>query len=63
MANILTNVTNFLRFCKVGSVKGMAFVVGVSSVACGAGVGRMWTGSGLFLGWVVALISKFMGME
>ena len=41
--------TNFLRFCRADSVNGIAFVVGVSGVACGAGVGRMWTSSGLFL--------------
>ena len=41
----------------------MAFAVGVSSVACGVGVGRMWTGSGFSLGWAVAFGSKFMGME
>ena len=38
----------------------MALAVGVSDVACGAGVGRMWTSSGLFLGWTVELESKFM---
>ena len=54
--------TNFLRFYRAGNVNGMAFVVGVSGVACGAGVGRMWTGSGLFLGWEVALGTKFMGI-
>ena len=42
--------TNFLRFYRAGSVNGMAFAVGVSSVACGSGAGRMLTGSGLFLG-------------
>ena len=40
----------------------MAFAVCVSGVACGTGVGRMWTGSGLFLCWTVALGSKFMGI-
>ena len=59
----LNKVTNFLRFCRACSVNRMAFAVGISGVACGAGVGRMWTGSGLFLGWIVALGSKFMGME
>ena len=53
---------NFLRFCRASSVNGMAFAVGVSSVACGAGICRMWTGSGLFFGWAVALGSKFMGI-
>ena len=52
--------TNFLKFC-VGSKGGMAFVVGVLGVDCVAGEGRIYTGSGLFLGWVVALGFKFMG--
>ena len=38
----------------------MVFAVGVSGVACGSGVGRMFTGSGFFLGWAVTLGSKFM---
>ena len=42
--------TNFLRFYRAGSINGMAFAGGVSGVACGAGVGRMLTGSRLFLG-------------
>ena len=54
--------TNFFMFRREGSVNGMAFAAGVSGVACGAGVDRMLTGSGLFLGWVVALGSKFMGI-
>ena len=29
---------------------------------CAAGEGRMCTGSGLFLGWAVALGSIFMGI-
>ena len=40
----------------------MTFAVGVSGVACGSNVGRMLTGSGLFLGWAVTLGSKFMGI-
>ena len=54
--------TNFLKLCSQGSANWMAFGDGVSGVACGAGVGRMLTGSGLFLGWAVALGSKFMGI-
>ena len=41
--------TNFLRFCRAGSVNGMAFAIGVSGVACGAGVGRMLIGSGTWI--------------
>ena len=58
-----TVATNFLRFCRAGSVNGMAFAGGVSGVACGAGVGRMLTSSGLFLGWAMAIGSKFMGIR
>ena len=50
MAKAWTVATNFLRFCRADSVNGMAFAGGVSGVACGAGVGRMLTGSGFF--WV-----------
>ena len=62
VAKAWTVATNFLRFCRAGSVNGMAFAGGVSGVACGAGVGRMLSGSGLFLGWAVALKSKFVGI-
>ena len=40
----------------------MAFARGVSGVACGAGVGRMLTGSGLFLGWAVHLDPNLWGL-
>ena len=53
--------TSFLRFFRADS-DGVAFMVGALGVACGAGVGRMLTSSGLFLGWAVALGSKFMGI-
>ena len=36
--------TNFLRFCRAGSVNGMAFAGGVSGVGCA--VGRIYTGFG-----------------
>ena len=51
--------TNFLRLFKAGSAR-LALVVGASEVGCGAGEGRIYTGSGLFLGWAVALGSKSM---
>ena len=62
VAKALTVATNFLRFCRASSVNGMAFAVGVSGVACDASIGKMLTGSGLFLGLAVALGSKFMGI-
>ena len=37
--------------------------MGASRVGCGSGVGRMLTGSGLFLGWTVTLGSQFMGIR
>ena len=54
--------TNVLKFCRAGIENWVAFVVGVSGVACGSNVGRMLTGSGLFLGWAMTLRSKFMGI-
>ena len=61
--------TSFLRFCRAGSVDGMAFAVGVSGVECAAGEGRIYTGSiegavgnGLLVAWAVALGFNFMGI-
>ena len=45
--------TNFMIFCSTSSVDEVAFMVGVLGVDCAAEVGRMCTGSGLFLGWAV----------
>ena len=62
--------TSFLKLCSIGS-DGLALdlVAGVLGVDCAAGEGRIYTGlgedatgSGLFLGWVMALGSKFMGI-
>ena len=53
--------TNFLMFCSTGSVNGVTFMVGASSVNYAAG--RIYTGSGLFLGWAVALGFKVMGFH
>ena len=60
---------SFLRFCKAGSVDGMAFAVGVSRVECAVGEGRMCTGSGegaagcgLLVAWAVTLGFNFMGI-
>ena len=60
---------NFLRFCRAGSVDWMAFVVGVSSVECVVGEGRICTGSGegaagsgLLMAWAVAQGFNFMGI-
>ena len=52
--------TNLLRFCSIGSAR-LALVVGALGVGYAAGVGSMYTGSGLFLSWAVALGSKSMG--
>ena len=61
--------TSFLRFCRAGSVDGMAFAVGVSGVECATGEGRIYTGSvegavgsGLLVAWAVALGFNFMGI-
>ena len=60
--------TSFLRFCRAGSVDGMAFAVGVSGVECAASEGRIYTGSvegasgsGILVAWAVALGSNFVG--
>ena len=57
-----------MKFC-AGSVDGMSFVVGVSSVECAASEGRMFigsgegaAGSGLLVAWAVALGFNFMGI-
>ena len=52
--------TNFLKFCRAGSVIGVAFPVGAPGVGCA--VGRIYSSSGLLLGWVVTLGSKSMGI-
>ena len=54
--------TNFLKFCSMGSTNGVAFGDGVVSVDCVASGGSMYTGSGLFWGWAVALGFNFMGI-
>ena len=54
--------TNFLNFCRTGSAIDVAFPVGAPGVGCAVGVGSMYTGSGLFWGWAVALGFKFMGI-
>ena len=41
----------------------LALGAGAASLNCVAGIGSMYTGSGLFWGWVVALGSKFMGFR
>ena len=52
---------NFLIFCISGD--GLAWVLGagVASFGFAVGVGNMYTDSGLFWGWAVALGSKSMG--
>ena len=37
--------TNFLRFCRAGSVNGVAFMVGASGFECSVGVGKIYTES------------------
>ena len=44
VAKVLILATNFLRFCRAGSVNGMTFAEGVSGVCCA--VGRIYTGFG-----------------
>ena len=53
---ICTKATNLLKFCMVGS-DGLDLALGAGAAGFGfaAGVGNMYTGSGLFWGWAVAL--------
>ena len=56
--------TNFLNFCMAGSDGlDLALGAGAAGFEFAAGVGSMYTGSGLFWGWAVALESKFMGFR
>ena len=62
--------TNFLKFCRAGNARlALALEARFLDVDCAAGEGRIYTrsgedaaGSGLFLGWAMALGSKFMGI-
>ena len=54
--------TNLLKFFCIGS-DGLDFLLGALGIGCAAGRGSMYTGSGLFWGWAVALGSKFMGFR
>ena len=59
-----TKATNLLKFCLAGS-DGLDLALGASAAAgvgFAAGVANMYTGSGLFWGWAVALGFKFMGI-
>ena len=54
--------TNFLNFCMADNDGlDLALGVGAAGFEFVAGVGSMYTGSGLFWGWAVALGSKSMG--
>ena len=50
---------NFLMFCRTCSAIGVDFPVGVAGVCCV--VGRIYSSSGLLLGWAVTLRSNSMG--
>ena len=54
--------TNFFKFCTTSDELALSLAARVLGVDCAAGEGGMCTGSGLFLGWTVALGSKFMGI-
>ena len=54
--------TSSLMFCMADSGLNLALGAGVAGFGFSAGVGNMYTGSGLFLGWVVALGFNFMGI-
>ena len=52
--------TSFLNFCMADS--GLDLALGAAGFEFAAGVGSMYTGSGLFWGWAVALGFNFMGI-
>ena len=59
-----TVATNLLKFCMAGSDGlDLALGAGAAGFEFAAGVGSMYTGSGLFWGWAVALGSKSMGFR
>ena len=63
VAKVCTVSTNFLSLFKAGNARlALALATRVLGWDCDAGEGRIYNGSGLFLGWVVALGSKFMGI-
>ena len=56
--------TNFLNFCMAGSDGlDLALGAGAAGFEFAAGVGSMYTGSGLYVVWALALGSKFMGFR
>ena len=65
VAKAWTVATNFLRFCRADN-DGVAFMVGTLGFECAVGVGcavrRIYSSSGLPLGWTVTLGSKSMGI-
>ena len=60
VAKDCTVATNFLMFFRTGGAIGVAFQVGAPGVGCA--VGRIYSSSGLLLGWAVTLGSKSMGI-
>ena len=64
MEKFCTVATNLLKFCMAGSDGlDLAFGIGAAGFEFAAGVGSMYTGSGIFWGWAVALGSKSMGFR
>ena len=56
--------TNVLKFCIIGSDRlALALAAGAGFSCIGYAAGRIYTGSGLFLGWAMAHGSKFMGIR
>ena len=54
--------TNLLKFFSIGNDE-LDSLVGALGIGFAAGRGSMYTDSGLFWGWAVALGSKFMGFR
>ena len=70
VTKVCTVTTNFLKFCRVGIARlALALAAGVLDVDCAAGEDRIYTrpgedaaGSGLFLGWAMALDPNLWGL-
>ena len=62
MANLCTEATNLLNFCMTDSGLDLWLGAGAACVDFGTGGSSMYTGSGLFWGWAVALGFNFMGI-
>ena len=62
MAKFCTEATSLLKLLSQSSANWVAFGVAVFGVDCAVGVGSIYTGSGIFLGWEKAPGYRLMGI-